>query len=122
MGLEKCRALVLQLLKNRVLVGHALKNDLKVLGITHPWWLIRDTAKYAPFMQVRFDDGILWPRKLKDLVSEKLHMEIQVSGRPHCPYEDALAALDLYRSVRRKWEKVMIYKVQKTNEIQKVAQ
>jgi RNA exonuclease 4 len=119
MSFEDCRAYVLQLLDNRILVGHALKNDLKVLDISHPWWLTRDTAKYEPFMQVRFkNDGKFWPRKLKDLASEKLHQEIQVSGKPHSPFEDALAALDLYRSVQRKWEKVIQYKVEKTNQIQ----
>jgi RNA exonuclease 4 len=115
---EDCRVRVLRLLENRILVGHALKNDLRALDISHSWWLIRDTAKYEPFMQVRFDDGIHWPRKLKDLANEKLHQEIQVEGRPHSPYEDALAALDLYRSVRPKWEKVIQYKVEKTNQIQ----
>ena len=118
MSFDDCRAYVLQLLDNRILVGHALKNDLKVLDISHPWWLTRDTAKYEPFMQVRFNDGKFWPRKLKDLVSEKLHQEIQVSGKPHSPFEDALGALDLYRSVQRKWEKVIQYKVEKTNQIQ----
>eukprot|EP00526_Cylindrotheca_closterium_P015306 CAMPEP_0113640844 /NCGR_PEP_ID=MMETSP0017_2-20120614/21437_1 /TAXON_ID=2856 /ORGANISM="Cylindrotheca closterium" /LENGTH=258 /DNA_ID=CAMNT_0000552147 /DNA_START=139 /DNA_END=912 /DNA_ORIENTATION=+ /assembly_acc=CAM_ASM_000147 len=102
LSLEECRNMVLQLLQNHILVGHALKNDLKALDISHPWWLTRDTAKFEPFMKVRFDDGILWPRKLKELVSEKLHQEIQIEGKPHSPYEDALAALDLYRSVRPK--------------------
>ena len=62
-------------------------------------------------MQVRFDDGILWPRKLKDLAQQKLQREIQVAGKPHSAYEDALAAMDLYRTVRRKWEKAMDYKL-----------
>lgn len=117
LSLQDCRKLVLQLLEDHILVGHALKNDLRALDISHPWWLTRDTAKYEPFMKVRFDDGVLWPRKLKELVSEKLHQEIQIVGKPHSPYEDALAALDLYRSVRTKWESVMAYKIDKTNQI-----
>lgn len=122
MTVEECQELLLTLLHGHILVGHALKNDMKALGITHPWWLTRDTAKYEPFMKVRFDDGILWPRKLKDLVHEKLHQEIQVLGQPHNPFEDALAALDLYRSVRAKWENAMIYKIEKTNQIQQKLQ
>jgi RNA exonuclease 4 len=122
MTLQECQELVLSLLRDHILVGHALKNDMKVLGITHPWWLTRDSAKYEPFMKVRFDDGILWPRKLKDLVSEKLNHEIQVTGKPHSPYEDASAALDLYRSVRPKWESVMVYKIEKTNQIRQQQQ
>lgn len=117
LSLEECRKEVLQLLQNHILVGHALKNDLKALDVSHPWWLTRDTAKFEPFMKIRFDDGILWPRKLKELVSEKLHQEIQLEGQPHSPYEDALAALDLYKTVRCKWESVMAYKVDKTNQI-----
>ena len=121
MTLEECRKRVLQLFQNRILVGHALKNDFKALGITHPWYMIRDTAKYKPFMKDRLDDGILSPRKLKDLAKEKIHQDIQVSGKPHSPYEDALAALNLYRSVRPKWETIMLYKIEKTSQIQQQA-
>jgi RNA exonuclease 4 len=119
LSLQECRAMVFQLLQNRILVGHALKNDLTVLGIAHPWWLLRDTAKYEPFMKVRcgHNDGVLWPRKLKDLVQEKLDQEIQVYGRPHSPYEDALGALNLYKSVQAHWEQAAHYKVEQTNQI-----
>jgi RNA exonuclease 4 len=98
---------VLQILYGKILVGHGLENDLKVLGISHPWYMIRDTAKYEPYMKVRFQDGVLWPRGLKDLCKEKLNRDVQVYGRPHCPREDALAALDLYRLVSRQWEQSM---------------
>jgi RNA exonuclease 4 len=122
MSFERCRTIVLQLLHNRILVGHALENDLKVLNISLPWWLTRDTAKYEPFMQMRQSHtgdsiGILGPRKLKHLAKERLHKEIQVVGKPHSPYEDALAALDLYRSDRTHWEIVIQYNIEKTNQI-----
>ena len=58
------RPVVRALLQDRILVGHGLKADLHVLDLHHPWYDIRDTAKYEPFLQVRFDDGFLWPRKL----------------------------------------------------------
>lgn len=115
---ESCRQQVLSLLEGKILVGHGLKNDLRVLGITHPWQMTRDTAKYEPFMKVRFEDGILWPRGLRDLCKEKLDKEVQACGGPHCPYEDALAAMDLYRVVQYKWEKCMQYKINKTKAIQ----
>merc|ERR1711959_812062 len=61
---------------------------------------------------------ILWPRKLKDLVYEKLDQRrIQRYGEPHSSYEDAVAAMDLYKKVRTKWEKVMEYKISKTEQI-----
>lgn len=119
---ETCRQHVAELLEGKILVGHALKNDLAVLQITHPWHLIRDTAKYEPFMKLRQDDGILWPRKLKDLTYEKLRRVIQPYGAAHCPIEDATSALQLYKLVRVKWEAIMEYKVQRTAEIQRQQQ
>lgn len=116
--LEECRAQVQKILEGKVLVGHALKNDMNVLSITHPWYMTRDTAKYEPFMQVRFNDGILWPRKLKELTKNKLSRDIQVYGKPHCSYEDALAALDLFKKHMKKWEKVMEYKFNKSQKFQ----
>jgi RNA exonuclease 4 len=101
---EECREIMYLLLQNRILVGHDLRNDLTALGITHPWWMTRDTAKYESFMRRNLCSGTMRPRKLKELASEILHQDIQVSGRPHSSYEDALAALDLYRSVRIEWE------------------
>jgi len=114
--LNTCRNQVEQLLHGKILIGHALKNDLHALQIHHPWQNTRDTAKYEPFMKVRFDDGVLWPRKLRDLCAEKLHLDIQRDV--HSPREDAVAALQLYKAVRAKWEKVMAYKIGKTAAIQ----
>jgi RNA exonuclease 4 len=117
MDVDTLRPLVLNLLQGKILIGHALKNDLKSLGVAHSWFLTRDTAKYDPFMQVRFEDGVLWPRKLKELCAEFLDQDIQASGKPHSPHEDALAALELYKFAQQKWERVMIYKINKTKEI-----
>ena len=114
---DECRGIVATMLRGKILVGHALKNDLAALRIHHPWQETRDTAKYEPFMKTRFDDGILWPRRLRDLVKEKLGREIQVQGQCHSPVEDAVSALELYKHVRAKWENVMDYKIKKTNEI-----
>ena len=40
---------VAELIKDRILVGHALHHDLKVLFLDHPKKFIRDTSKYKPF-------------------------------------------------------------------------
>jgi len=118
LALDECRAKIVTLLEGKILVGHALKNDMKALNLSHPWYMTRDTAKYEPFMQTRFDDGVFWPRKLKELAKFKLQREIQVYGQPHSAYEDAMAALDLYKRHMKKWEMVMSYKLKKTNEVQ----
>lgn len=121
--LATCRRDVLSLLIGKILVGHALKNDLHALHISHPWQDTRDTAKYEPFMKVRYPrDGILWPRKLSELCHEKLGLDIQQPGQAHSAYEDAIAALQLYQSVHTKWEKVMTYKIRKTASIEQQQQ
>jgi RNA exonuclease 4 len=96
----ECAAEIAGLLKGRVLVGHALRNDLSVLMLSHPRQAIRDTATYRPFM--RFAHGKFKPRKLKDLAREHIRMDIQ--GGEHTPDEDARAAMLLYRSKRKEWE------------------
>ncbi|XP_051492776.1 RNA exonuclease 4 isoform X2 [Apus apus] len=42
---------VAEILSGRILVGHALRNDLKVLFLDHPKKKIRDTQKYKPFRE-----------------------------------------------------------------------
>lgn len=121
LSFSACRKRVLEVLDGKVLVGHALDNDLNVLRINHPWYMIRDTASYEPFMKLRYD-GMLWPRGLKDLAKEMLNRDVQVYGRPHCSYEDALAALDLYRLVGQIWEKSMEYNMNTTWVIQQQQQ
>ena len=99
---HQVRAGVQELLNGRILVGHGLQNDLKCLDINHPWNMIRDTAAYEPFM--KGFRGTLAPRKLKDLTKERIGREIQAFGVAHSPIEDAVAALDLYKSHRPRWE------------------
>ena len=106
---------VKDLLKDKILVGHGLENDLKALLLLEPydhppWWMIRDTAYYQPFMQERVAAGVslLWtPRKLRDLVQEKLRDwpdAAAFQNGAHCPATDAKAALALYKSHRPRWE------------------
>jgi DNA polymerase III epsilon subunit-like protein len=136
MDREKCRALVQSIIRGKILIGHALHNDLDVLNITHPSHQIRDTATYGPFM-ARCDMMYFSPvrkgscgsltesecssttssgsehmnlrsRKLKDLALERLGMIIQTKGKEHSPVEDAYAALALYKLERIQWERVMM--------------
>jgi RNA exonuclease 4 len=121
MDADKCIDLVQRLLRNKILVGHGLKNDLSVLGIDHSWEETRDTAKYEPFMKKSKQisaSTLPRPRKLKDLALTKLNREIQKEGQPHCSIEDAIAALDLYKKARTKWESAMTYKIDRTRQIE----
>lgn len=98
----ECRGKVAQLLKGKILVGHALKNDLHALLITHPKEDIRDTATYKPFQRL---GGNKWrPRKLRDLVLEHVDMTIQAKGQAHDSTIDAQATMLLFRSARTEWE------------------
>lgn len=115
MDLAECRIRVGRLLRDRVLVGHALKNDLAVLALDHPRRDVRDTARYPPFMRREGNSdgdgsGRLRPRRLKDLAKERLDRDIQRDGEAHSSVEDARAAMDLYKSVRKDWEKSLLVK------------
>ena len=108
---EECRTAVGELLMGKILVGHALKNDLAALMITHPREEIRDTARHKPFMRATGrSGGKLRPRKLRDLVLENVGMKIQVEGESHCSIDDARASMELFKSVRVQWEKELAAK------------
>ena len=108
---EECRTAVGELLVGKILVGHALRNDLAALMITHPREEIRDTARYKPFMRATGrSGGKLRPRKLRDLVLENLGLKIQVEGESHCSIDDARASMELFKSVKGQWEKELAAK------------
>ena len=116
MTLTEVQKLVTSTLQGKILIGHGLKNDLTVIGINHPWCDIRDTATFKPLMRSQEsrsaeEQSTLCPRKLRDLVWEKLGKQIQVMGKAHSPVEDAIAAMDLYKEVRNDWEMEMVRQV-----------
>ncbi|KAI9651465.1 MAG: 3'-5' exonuclease [Trizodia sp. TS-e1964] len=85
------QAEVAALLAGRILIGHALRNDLQALLLEHPARDTRDTARHKPF---RVLAGGRSPA-LKKLASELLGVEIQ--GGMHSSVEDARTAMLLYR-------------------------
>ncbi|KAL8144958.1 RNA exonuclease 4 [Apium graveolens] len=102
---------VAELLKGRILVGHALRNDLKALLLSHPKTDIRDTAEYQPFLK----EGR--SKALKHLASEFLDVVIQ--NGEHCPIEDARAAMLLYQKNRKQWERSMKDRIRFTQKMKK---
>lgn len=115
-SLTDVRKMVKEILHGKILIGHALENDLAALQITHPWHDIRDSASYPPFMKEADTSASgakagLRPRKLKELVKDKLGRDIQSLGVAHDPIEDARAAMGLYKSDRMAWEKLVMQQV-----------
>nr|XP_055190034.1 RNA exonuclease 4 isoform X2 [Nyctereutes procyonoides] len=89
---------VADMLKGRILVGHALHNDLKVLFLDHPKKKIRDTQKYKPFKS-QVKSG----RPSLKLLAERI-LGIKVQQAEHCSIQDAQAAMRLYILVKKEWE------------------
>ncbi|KAG1465955.1 hypothetical protein G6F46_001513 [Rhizopus delemar] len=90
---------VATIIKNRILVGHAVYNDLKVLMLSHPTLLIRDTSRYKPFRKLAKGRS----PGLKMLVKEVLGISIQAGS--HSSVEDARFTIELYKNVKTEWEK-----------------
>jgi RNA exonuclease 4 len=103
MEVVKCRVLVASLLKDKILVGHALSNDLKALLLQHPKHMIRDTSKYRPFQ--RFANAKWRPRKLRDLVRENLQNKEGFQVASHDSVDDSRATMELFQIVHSNWEK-----------------
>ncbi|WFD00185.1 3'-5' exonuclease [Malassezia yamatoensis] len=94
---------VADLIKDRVLVGHAIQNDLRALMLSHPRPMIRDTAEFQP---------------LRDLVQQKhpglralskivLGLDIQKKGHAHSPVEDARSTMALFRTQKDVWDQML---------------
>jgi RNA exonuclease 4 len=100
---EKVQADVAKLIKGRILIGHAIHNDLKALLLSHPKPLLRDTAQNK---QCRELAKTKHP-SLKKLVALKLGIDIQKQGNEHSSVEDARATMALYRTLHADWQKTM---------------
>ncbi|XP_034936105.1 RNA exonuclease 4 [Chelonus insularis] len=89
---------VANILKGRILVGHALKQDLSVLFLSHPKKLQRDTSRYSLFRRVSKGNT----PSLKKLAAELLGINIQTGE--HDSIEDARTAMELYVLYAKLWE------------------
>lgn len=81
-----------KLITNKVLVGHGLSSDFKVLGLTHPQRMTRDSAAWKP---IRKMVGCAGRPSLKLLAQKLLNVRIQEGE--HDSLIDARTAL---RSVK----------------------
>lgn len=95
---EVCQREVCNLLQDRILIGHAVHHDLKVLYLDHPKCDIRDTSKY-------FDASVYGGKgtpSLRKLTEYYLNLNIQNSS--HDSVEDARATMRLYTMFKKDWE------------------
>lgn len=97
-SLEQVQKDVSGILQERVLVGHAIRNDLDALLLSHPKRDIRDTSKHPPYRKVAGGGS---PR-LKILAAEYLGINIQEGS--HSSVEDARATMLLYRRDKKMFE------------------
>ncbi|EDW70390.1 RNA exonuclease 4 [Drosophila virilis] len=93
---------VVKLLHGKILVGHALRNDLAVLSIKHPVAQIRDTSRYKPLCKLVSNGHT---PSLKRLTLAVLGQEIQTGE--HNSVEDARAAMGIYNRIAADWEKYL---------------
>ena len=96
---EKVQREVYDILKGRVLVGHALQNDLKALLLSHSRRQIRDTAKYKPFRKLLKTKRPALKRLAEVVLNEK------IQDGEHSSVVDARTAMKLYQLHKKDWEK-----------------
>lgn len=89
---------VAEILNGRLVVGHAIHNDLKILLLDHPKKKIRDTQKYKPFRKIAKSGR----PSLKVLCREVLNVKVQQGE--HSSVQDAQATMRLYTLVKKQWE------------------
>lgn len=89
---------VANLLDGRILVGHALRNDLSTLLLSHPKRDLRDTARHPKF---RIESRGKAPA-LRNLAKSELGLDIQTGE--HSSVEDARAAMLLFQKEKSGFE------------------
>ncbi|KAI4807997.1 hypothetical protein KUCAC02_027761 [Chaenocephalus aceratus] len=88
---------VAEILQGRIVVGHAIHNDLKILLLDHPKKKIRDTQKYKPFRKIVKSGR----PSLKLLCREILNVKVQ-QGEHSSVSPDAQATMRLYTLEKKK--------------------
>lgn len=105
----EARKEILKLLMGKVVIGHAVHNDFRVLSYGHPLSLTRDTSKIPPLNRKA---GLPETQvaSLKRLTKAIFNREIQRARTGHSSVEDARATMELYKVVEEEWEKELASK------------
>lgn len=96
---ETVKREVHSILKDKMIVGHGLVNDFKVLEFVPKADKVWDSTTIEQFQQDHpHIPGLKQPRKLKVIAKEFANNNIQLNSKTgHSPLEDARASMNLYR-------------------------
>ncbi|XP_030638370.1 interferon-stimulated 20 kDa exonuclease-like 2 [Chanos chanos] len=97
---------ILKILSGKVIIGHAIYNDFKVLSYSHPPSLVRDTS-HIPILNTKAGLSEDQPASLKKLTKALFNKDIQVGRKGHSSVEDAKATMELYKLVEVEWEGIL---------------
>ncbi|KII74729.1 RNA exonuclease 4 [Thelohanellus kitauei] len=90
---------VAELIKGKIIIGHSINNDLRVLKLQHPAKDIRDSSLYKP---LRLKN----PKQKPSLrILAKYHLNREIQKDTHCSIEDARSCLEIYKKFQSRWEK-----------------
>ncbi|CAD5224255.1 unnamed protein product [Bursaphelenchus xylophilus] len=88
-----------KLLTNKTVVGHGLCNDFRVMNLSHPMRLTRDSSTWKPLRKMINYTG---KPSLKVLAEKLLNIKIQEGE--HDSVIDARTALRIYQLHKKKWD------------------
>ncbi|NXI68655.1 AEN nuclease, partial [Anseranas semipalmata] len=97
------QAEILKILKDKIVVGHAIHNDFQALKYFHPKDRTRDTSR-IPLLNQKAGLPVRVSASLKSLAKHLLQKKIQIGCKGHSSVEDAQTAMELYRLVEVQWE------------------
>ncbi|XP_077455440.1 interferon-stimulated 20 kDa exonuclease-like 2 isoform X2 [Stigmatopora argus] len=102
----QARREILKILAGKVVIGHAIHSDFRVLQYSHPADLTRDTSR-IPLLNVRAGFEEKGCASLKRLTKAIFNRDIQMGRSGHSSVEDAQATMNLYKVVEDEWEKTL---------------
>jgi RNA exonuclease 4 len=96
---EEVQQKVANILKDRILIGHAIFNDLRALLLDHPRQYLRDTQHLA------YKHKVVKGKRpaLRNLVKQELDLVIQEGE--HSSVTDARATMAIFRLHKKEWER-----------------
>ncbi|KAM9353326.1 interferon-stimulated 20 kDa exonuclease-like 2 [Symphorus nematophorus] len=107
----EARKEILRLLMGKVVIGHAVHNDFKVLSYSHPSALTRDTSR-IPLLNAKAGFAENECASLKRLTKAIFNRDIQTGKKGHSSVEDAKATMELYKVVEVEWERELASRAQ----------